>query len=177
MFSNFYANDPTDPVVGASVSACSGFKSMMGIYLNGICNAVKVSVTFMNYGTTLNGIGYVMFTNSSVGVQGTALTLNQITECPVNLKSVNLPVTTYNGRPRTITYYKKIKQLQGKSELEPAAYQFTDTQGPGTACYFMVGFTPTDSSAANTTTCAFYVRITYYCKLFNRKMTVATIAE
>ena len=171
---NFYANNVYDPVQGISSTKCSGVTQMLSIYTFGIVNACKVTCKFLN-GSGVNTFVYIMWNGSDTVLPAAAPGRDFLLECPRDLRYRHYPVFQYNVLPVTMRSYKRIKYLEKKKELEPADYKFTSSAGPAKACGLQIGYCPTDSANATAYACEMYVRITYYCRLYDRQ--TANIAE
>lgn len=170
---SFYANNPYDPVVGVSTTKCSGFTEMMHIYTYGICYGCKITVKQMPI--TVNSLVYCMFTDSTVSLPASAPSMNFLCECPRDCRWKHAPVKDYNANPPMIKMFRKMKYLEKKRELEPNDYKFTSSAGPAKAIGVQVGYIPANSTNATNYYNELFVRITYYCRLFDRQ--TATIAE
>ena len=168
-----YANNVYDPKVGISTTKCSGVTQMMSIYEFGIVNACKVTVKCLS--NTVNSMFYIMWSDSTTSLPAAAPSHNFMLECPKDIRYRHCAVYQYNERPPTIKSYKKIKYLEKKRELEPNDYKFTSSAGPAKACGVQIGYIPVNAANATTYLNELFIRITYYCKLYERK--TATIAE
>ena len=78
-------------------------------------------------------------------------------------------------RPAFIKSFKRIKYMEKKKELEPVDYKFTAAAGPSHPVGVQVGYIPPDSSSATQFQNGMFIKITYYCRLFDRVS--STIAE
>lgn len=173
-FQQFYANNAYDPVVGISTTKCSGFTQMMSIYTYGIVYACKIEAKLMT--NTVNTIGFILWDDSTTNLTATTIpSLDLLTECPRDSVWKHQAVYQYNEVPIYLKMFKKIKALERKSELEPSSYKFDANNGPAKACGVQVGYIPADTTNATAFLAQMFIRITYYCRLFNRK--TSTIAE
>lgn len=146
---------------------------MMSIYHFGIVYACKVTVRYMP--SITNQYGFIQYSNHSVTLPITMPTYDQITELKEDCKSWFQTVYNYNLPPYRRTFYKSIKALESKSELEHAPYYFTGSSGPTYACGVAVGSLNCISTDSTASTCQMVINITYYCKLYDR--IIANIAE
>lgn len=164
---NFYANNPYDPVVGISTTDCSGFEAMMGIYQYGICYACKISAKIMN--TSASAIAFIKFLPSTTALPVAVPNYNAVTEIGQDIRWRHIPVFQYNQLPTRMKYYRTIKSLERKRELEPNDYKFTGTVGPSKAVGVAIGGIPAKSDDATAITLQLFLKITYYCKLYELK--------
>lgn len=163
-YTQFYANNPYDPVVGASTTACSGFDKMMQIYTYGICYACKVIVRFLN-GGAVNQTGYIYFTDSEVALPATQPSFDQINEIRRDIKKADVIVNAYNKSPPVISYYRTMRSLEGSKDLRVIDYLFNDSTGPSKALGVQVGSRPLVSTDATACSLLTEVTIIYYCTL------------
>lgn len=163
---SFYANNPYDPVVGASTSACSGFAKLMSLYKYGICYACKASAKFMPI--NVNSLGYIMFTDSEVSLAAAQPSLDFLTEIPKNTVSKHHAIYSYNETPMFLKLFRTIKGIELKKELEPYDYRFEASSGPRKSIGVQIGYIPADSSNSTAYTWVMWIKITYYCRLYDR---------
>lgn len=171
-FASFYANNPYDPVIGVSTTSCSGFEQLLDIYKWGICYACKVKVKAMIQ--TVNSLVYIYWTDSTMSLPVAAPSTDRVMELGQNIAWKHKAVYQYNETPGYLKSYKSMKALEKRKELEPDDYLFTSSAGPARANGVQVGYIPADSGSAITYLCPLFVRLTYYCKLFERQEDLAT---
>lgn len=170
---SFYANNPYDPVVGASITKCSGWDAMMDLYSYAIVYGTKVVARFLP--NTVNGVAYIWWTGSNISLPAAAPSLNYIREAPMNMLSKFTPIYAYNQKPCFLKSYMRMKYLEKRKELEPDDYKAVSNSGPSLLNGVQVGYVPADSANAQGFQWPIFIEITYYCKLFNRIPTL--IAE
>lgn len=170
---NFYAGNPFDPVVGASVTACSGYAALMSIYAQCLCFACSVKVIAVAGGGTASHCKmYIMWEDHNAQHVGAALARDYVQENRRDCVVKNCYLYNYNVRPCYLKSFRKIKAIEKKKELEPLLYACGPSSGPAgganyqTYCY--VGGVMGSSTGGLTLQVEADVRITYYCKLFNR---------
>lgn len=164
---NFYANNAFDPVVGTSTSACSGYPQLMQIYKYCTVFATKVRAIFTIV-TGHQAFGYVLMEDHNFRhVAG--ITRDFLRENPRDVRSAYLFNGQYNTKPKTVTMFRTTKGLEHKTELENPAYSSTVSGGPTIYTYAQVGVLEA-GSGVNPGGGQIYanIRITYYCKLFDR---------
>lgn len=164
---NLYGNNAYDPVVGSSTSACSGYSQLMQIYKYCTCYGTKVRAIFNLY-LGHQCFGYILMEDHNFR-HSTGITRDFLRENPRDCRSAYLFNGTYNSSPKTITLFRTTKSLEQKTELENPAYSSTSSGGPTIYTYAQVGIVPS-GSGVNPGGCSVFVniRITYYCKLFDR---------
>lgn len=168
----FYQNNPYDPVVGASTTKCSGFDQIMGLFKLGICYGSKISVRFLN-GMGVNSFTYVRavgYTDYPITAQ---IDRNMALETPQNTITKFTPVYLYNQKPTYIKMYRSTKALAHKKFLDPDSWHYYLSGGPTMQQEWQVGYFPADTTNSIVYSMPMYVRITYYCKCFNRADAVA----
>lgn len=170
---SFYSNNPFDPVVGVSTSACSEYPQLMQLYRNCMCFACKVVVRASPRNiNTSEAIIYLMMEDNNGRHLTSGITRDFLMENSHDLvKRVILnPQHVNRNNTQRMSMYRKIKNLQNKKELEPAQYAGTLTGGPPTLTYAYVGTTFRGSGFQSGETCSIMaqITITYYCKLWDR---------
>lgn len=125
---------------------------------------------FQSY-TGYQCLGYVLMEDHTFTHVGENVTRDFLMENPINCRWRILyrDTNAQNFRTPRISMYRTIKQLEQKKELEPLTYSSTVSAGPQIYTYAKVGVRNIGSgtSPGNVTLHA-NVRITYYCKLFDR---------
>lgn len=177
---NIYLNNPYDPIVGASVSACAGYSQLMAVYKYCICFAVKVTCTFAP-GATAQPLVFVYIAMDGLeNLHPTGYLKDPLQEgSPLNLKYKTVWPGLNNQRTTTISMYRRIKTLTSEKDLEETQYRGTQTAGPTNLVYGVVGAT---LAGSGTVTASAYInaaiKITYYCKLYERNdITGSTLPE
>lgn len=169
----FYANNVYDPRVGISTTKCSGVTQLMSIYNYGVVYACRVTIKMMPQ--TVNSIGFLRWTDSVLGSPSSLPSSNLLLEAPQNTRWKHKAVYAYNETPLYLADFKKMKYLEKKTELEPNDYKFTSTAGPAKPTFIQIGYIPADSTNTTSYNWNMFIRLTYYCRLFERKTT--NIAE
>lgn len=143
---------------------------MMYIWKSCLCFACKVNVDFTIHAGH-QGIGYVLMEDQNMSHVG-GVTRDFLMENPIHLRQkriylyTNVKNTRYSNR---VTMYRRIKSLQQKLELEPLTYSSTRTSGPPTLTLAQVGvFNPGSGLSPGATNFLAHIRITYYCRLYDR---------
>lgn len=169
-YRSYNAFDPHDPVTGASTTMCSGFPELMSIYRFGICYASKISVALHpgNSGNVLGYEGIKYFSSSESAIMPSS---NDVSENPVHLRYVLTSNTTCNERyPKYFKYYMKQKTIENKRFLDPVSYQFTSSTSPTINPVAWVFCLTANTSGGSPLSWNARVRITYYCKVFSKRM-------
>lgn len=167
---NLYANNPYDPVVGVSTSACSGFPQLMAIWRYCICFGCKVATTsVLISGTGSHAYIYIAYDDHFGTMSAATITRDYIREHPQNLRSKAVYSSSYLKAPVRLSFYKKIKAIEHKKELEPQIYALTNAGGltANALCFAYVGLVPGGSTTAGVSA-DIDVTITYWCKLYDR---------
>lgn len=166
-----HANNAYDPVSGASTAKCSGYDQIMAMYKYLQVQAVKIRVGFVQTTAAASEVyGYIQFEPSS-GNYNRVLTADELNESlvPFTRKRIITSPSYYNQRqPVWIKNYISIKRLEHKGFLEPANYRQTLSGGPTVNSYMNVGYQQCDSSGTVGSAIRALVRITYYCKVYER---------
>lgn len=173
---NFYANNPYDPLPGVSTQKCTGFDELMALYEFGICYAVKISYRASFNLSTDYPLCLYCHVDSSRANYNKTLSIDEVTETRlVNRWTLLQPTTMTTNQVNTFRphrVFQKIKYVEKKKELEPSDYRFTDGSGPTSLVQAHIGTVKTLPSQSGWTLNLF-VQITYYCKLFEKKITGA----
>lgn len=159
-------NNPYDPVVGISTSACSAYNVLMTIYRRCVCFASKITVRAINIGN-MEAYLYVLGENHDFR-HTNGVTRDFIRENPVNLRSKLVFQHEMNMRPTFIRSFRKIKSMEDKKELEPITYGCTISSGPSIPTYWQVGSVYSASGDISTSTTRVIIKIVYYCRLNDR---------
>lgn len=168
VYTNFYANNPYDPVVGVSVSACSGFPQLMALYAQCICFASKITLTAQHYSGE-NTFCYILAMDNNFYRGTTGVTRDFVREAPADVcRSAPLVNQIYNVRPLRMSMYRKVKFIEGVKDLDRSQYCCTGSSGPIRHTYFQVGQIYQSSAPTSSTVSATRIMITYYCKLYDR---------
>lgn len=171
VYTQFYANNPYDPVVGVSSTACSGFDEMMALFEYGVCYACKVTAKFLNQ--TESELAYIYFTDSSVALPAAIPGYDQIVELNKDIRWKHNPVYAYNTKPAVVKYYRTLRSLENERFATPVNYRFTLTGGPAFATGVQVGARSAISGSATAIACQMFIKVVYYCKLYDRKTSIA----
>jgi len=167
----FHANNAYDPRAGASTSKCSGYDQLLSIYHYLVVKACKISVGFVQ--TTDNSVevyGYSQFEPSTNNLNR-VLTPDELTESRVQFtrkRIVSSPMHNNQLQPVWVKNYVAIKTLERNFALDPAQYRQWKSGGPAVNTYINVGYQTTGSAEVVSSAVRALVRITYYCKLFER---------
>lgn len=168
-FVNFYANNPFDPVIGVSTSACSGFPALMQVYQQCTCFASKVVARF-NVMSGHFGCVYVLMEDHFM-YHAAGVTRDFLKENRRDAVSRNCYNYTNSAQgPCVLKMYRTTKALEQKKELEPTVYSCTRTSGPSVLTLAQVGALVAGSTGSNPGSyqVSVDITVTYYCKLFNR---------
>lgn len=170
---SFYANNPYDPVVGVSTSACSGFPQLMSIWKYCICYGFKITVIWhAGSASAPSATLYIHFQDHNHAIPDGQQTRDFILENPQWIRTQTAWNSAWNiTGPKRATVFKKIKDIEHKKELEPQIYQCTYSGGlTGSGlCYCTVGVMSTGSSALSTLgTVCMDCSLTYYCRIWDR---------
>lgn len=167
-----YANNPYDPVVGASTVGCSGFNAIMSIYQWCLCFACKVRVTTQQTSTnSIEGYCYILMENHDAlrsNSATAAISLDLLRENPIHVKSRLMYNYQYNTRPTTISMYRRIKTLESVGVLDPDKYRCSRTSGPSLNSRFTFGYRTSDNTMATAQTVRQHFKVTYYCRVYER---------
>lgn len=165
---DFYANNPYDPVLGASAPTCNGFDTLMSNYKSFLVYGCRMKVRFIKADTSAEVFGYIHMPDVNQW-SGTTPTKDFLMEGPMNVKYAMLYTYQLNSNklPVTMSMYRRTKAIANKTELEPSLYAGTRFSGPSELLPCRAGFCWAGSTAI-TVQVRMYVSITYYTKLFGR---------
>lgn len=169
-FVNLYANNPYDPVVGASTTACSGYPQLTSTWRNCLCFATKVVVLAWTNTSVASMECHVYILMEDHNFRHAAgCTRDFVVENGHDLRQKLLTCFPCNLRPIRLSYYRTTKSLEKKLELEPVSYCGYHSAGPNVYTYAQVGAVPARSVVTTEFTNAHCnISITYYCKLWDR---------
>jgi len=166
-FTNWYTNSAYDPIVGSSLTACSGYSVLAQLYKYCIVFACKMVVTFDIY-TGHSALVYIMMEDHNFR-HVTGVTKDFLEENPRDVVYRYQYSGGKNVRPVTLKMFRTIKSLEGKLELEPASYSSVVNGGPAVHTYGQIGTCyPSSGTSPGTTGTHAHVRVTYYCKFYDR---------
>lgn len=172
-FRLFYAANPYDPIPGLSLPKCSGFDQIMGLYRRGLCFAAKITTTW-HAGNSDNVLSYGFIklwpsaNNEAIQFPPSA---NEIAENPVHTRYLTMDNVTNNDKyPKRLTYFMRTKRVEQKRELENILYGFTLNSGPQSNIRAQIGAIPVNTNASGFCRFNVLVKITYYCKVFDKQI-------
>lgn len=163
----FYANNPFDPVVGASTTACSGFSQMMAFYARGICFATKVVLHWEQSTSEHTHMLYVKWWSSLETPAN--VSSDEMLENPRGRIRYRRTLPADHGRPEPIVRaFARTKVIENAKDLAPVYYAFTGAHGPSTTTYFTIGLQSPESNYTGPWSDRISAVVTYYCRLFDR---------
>lgn len=167
-----YANNPYDPVVGASTVGCSGFNAVMSLYAWCMCFAAKITLRVQeSSANTIEIYAWILMESHDAQRSTTpsqSITLDLLRENPIHLKSKLIYNAAYNVRPTYLSMYRRIKSIEGTSHLDPFQYRCSRTVGPAINSRLTFGIRTSDNTVATAQTARMHFKVTYYCRVYDR---------
>lgn len=171
-----YANNPYDPIAGASTTACTGYSTMMTLYNKCMVYGCRVKAGFVQ--TTASGSELFGYIHQDISSTSYAALLTQAQLCEGGLKHLTYrllqaPIQSNQVQPVWIKNFARTKDLEQKRELEPASYACTASAGPTIKTNAMIGLVHAGTGLTDGFAVRVLIRVTYYCKLFDKKALTA----